>query len=118
MTNYRPPLDDIRFILTDVFDIPALWQRLPALADLIESDTADAILEEAAKLMAEVIHPVNQSGDEEGCRWDEGEVSAPAGFKEAYSAFVEGGWNGLVGDSEYGGMGMPKTLGCHVEEML
>lgn len=118
MTDYTPPLDDIRFVLNDVFAIPEMWQRLPQLAELIEVDTADAILEEAAKLMAEVVHPVNQTGDEQGCTWKDGEVTAPDGFKDAYQAFIEGGWNGLVGDSEYGGMGMPKTLGCHVEEML
>jgi len=118
MTDYTPPLDDIRFVLNDVFEIPALWQRIPAFADIIESDTADAILEEAAKLMSAVIHPINQAGDEEGCAWNNGEVTAPSGFKAAYQAFIEGGWNGLVGDSEYGGMGMPKTLVCHVEEML
>lgn len=118
MTDYNPPLDDIRFILNEVFAIPELWQRIPVLAETIESDTADAILEEAAKLMSAVIHPLNQSGDENGCSWEDGNVTAPPGFKEAYQAFVEGGWNGLVGDAEYDGMGMPKTLVCHVEEML
>jgi alkylation response protein AidB-like acyl-CoA dehydrogenase len=118
MTEYTPPLDDMRFVANEVFDIPSLWQRLSALADVIEVDTADAILEEAAKLMSEVIHPLNQSGDEEGCVWDDGHVASPKGFKEAYQAFIEGGWNGLVGDPEYGGMGMPKTLVCQVEEML
>ncbi|MGH1487185.1 MAG: acyl-CoA dehydrogenase C-terminal domain-containing protein [Cellvibrionaceae bacterium] len=118
MTDYKPPLDDMRFIANEVFDIPSLWSRLPALAEVIEPDTADAILEEAAKLMSEVIHPLNQSGDELGCTWSDGSVTSPEGFKEAYQAFIEGGWNGLVGDPEYGGMGMPKTLVCHVEEML
>ncbi|MEO0442417.1 MAG: acyl-CoA dehydrogenase C-terminal domain-containing protein [Pseudomonadota bacterium] len=118
MTDYKAPLEDIRFLINDVFQLPELWQRLPTIAELIDADTADAILEEAAKLMSDVIHPLNQSGDAEGCRWESGEVFSPHGFKEAYQAFIEGGWNGLVGDPQYSGMGMPKTLVCHVEEML
>ncbi len=118
MTDYTPPLDDIRFVLNEAFDIPSLWQKTPALADVIEPDTANAIFEEAAKLMSEVVHPINQPGDEEGCTWQDGEVKAPKGYKEAYQMFIEGGWNSLVGDPQYGGMGMPKTLACHVEEML
>ncbi len=118
MTDYTPPLDDIRFVLNEAFDIPAFWENTPALADVVEPDTANAIFEEAAKLMSEVIHPINQPGDEQGCTWQEGEVKAPKGYKEAYQMFIEGGWNGLVGDPQYGGMGMPKTLACHVEEML
>jgi alkylation response protein AidB-like acyl-CoA dehydrogenase len=118
MTHYNPPIDEINFVLNDVFDMPALWRRLPILAEIIEADTASAIIEEAARLMADVIHPLNQSGDAEGCHWRDQQVIAPSGFKEAYAAYVDGGWNGLVGDPEYGGMGMPKTLSCHVEEML
>ncbi len=118
MTDYTAPLDDIRFLINDVFNMPALWEQSLGLGDVIDSDTADAILEEAAKLMVEVIHPINQIGDEQGCQWNGGEVTAPEGFKAAYQAFIEGGWNGLVGDAEYGGMGMPKTLSCHVEEMM
>lgn len=118
MTEYNPPLDDMRFVMLDVFDAPSMWQRLPTIADVADPDTASAILNEAAKLMSDVIHPINQVGDEQGCTWDDGQVTTAEGFKDAYQTFIEGGWNGLVGTPEYGGMGMPKTVACHVEEML
>ncbi|MDH1011963.1 acyl-CoA dehydrogenase C-terminal domain-containing protein [Pseudomonas nicosulfuronedens] len=118
MPDYHAPLHDMRFLLDDVFDAPALWARLPALAERIDADTADAILEEAAKITGGLLAPLNRSGDEEGVHFADGVVSTPAGFREAYATYAEGGWVGLAGTPEYGGMGMPKMLSVQFEEMM
>ncbi|BES70697.1 acyl-CoA dehydrogenase C-terminal domain-containing protein [Marinobacter nanhaiticus D15-8W] len=118
MADYQAPLRDIRFVLNEVFDTPALWASLPKLAENVDPDTADAILEEAGKITSGVIAPLNREGDEQGCKWNDGEVTTPEGFKEAYQTIVEGGWNGLGGNPDFGGMGMPKTLVAQFEEML
>lgn len=108
----------MRFVLNEVFDLPRLWQSLPALADVVDAETADAILEEAGKITAGTIAPLNRSGDEEGCRWQDGKVSTPTGYPEAYRLYAEGGWVGVGGDPAYGGMGMPKAISAQVEEMM
>ncbi len=118
MADYKAPLRDMRFVLNEVFDAPALWQTLPALAELVDADTAEAILEEAGKITANTIAPLNRSGDEEGCHWKDGAVSTPAGYPEAYRLYAEGGWVGVGGDPAYGGMGMPKVISAQVEEMM
>ncbi|EKM95938.1 acyl-CoA dehydrogenase domain-containing protein, partial [Stutzerimonas degradans] len=118
MPSYKADLRDARFILHEVFDAPALWARLPALAERIDAETANAILDEAAKVTGELLAPLNRSGDEEGAQWLEGRVRTPAGFREAYATYAEGGWVGLAGNPEYGGMGMPKMLAVAFEEML
>lgn len=118
MAEYKAPLRDMRFVLNEVFEADKLWASLPGTQDVVDPDTADAILEEAAKLIEQEIAPLNRESDEQGSQWNDGEVTAPHGFKEAYQAFCEGGWNGLGGNPEYGGMGMPKTLTAQVEEML
>ena len=118
MADYQAPLRDIRFVLNEVFDAPALWSSLPGLAEHVDPETADAILEEAGKITSGVLAPLNREGDEQSCHWNEGEVTTPDGFKEAYQTIVEGGWNGLGGNPEFGGMGMPKTLVAQFEEML
>ncbi|MCO2330308.1 acyl-CoA dehydrogenase [Pseudomonas aeruginosa] len=118
MPEYNAPLRDMRFLLNDVFDAPALWQRLPRLAERIDADTADAILEEAAKVTGGLLAPLNRSGDEEGAQWQDGAVLTPAGFREAYATYAEGGWVGLTGNPAHGGMGMPKMLAVQFEEMM
>ena len=118
MPEFNAPLRDMRFVLHDVFQAPSLWARLPALADTVDADTADAILEEAAKVTGNLIAPLNRSGDEEGAQWEDGDVRTPTGFREAYATYIEGGWVGLSGNPEYGGMGMPKMLAVAFEEML
>jgi alkylation response protein AidB-like acyl-CoA dehydrogenase len=118
MPQFKAPLRDMRFVLHEVFDAPAMWARLPALADSIDTDTADAILEEAAKVTSHLIAPLNRSGDEEGAQWHEGRVTTPIGFKQAYTTYIEGGWVGLSGNPGFGGMGMPKMLAVQFEEML
>jgi alkylation response protein AidB-like acyl-CoA dehydrogenase len=118
MTDYTAPLRDMRFILHDVFQGPALWARLPALAERVDGETADAILEEAAKVTGQLIAPLSRNGDEQGVRFDAGQVTTPDGFRDAWQTYREGGWVGLGGNPEYGGMGMPKMLGVLFEEML
>ncbi|GLS25069.1 acyl-CoA dehydrogenase C-terminal domain-containing protein [Marinibactrum halimedae] len=118
MADYQAPLDDIRFLLKDVFKVDEFWASLPGVADVIDTDTADAILEEVGKIAATAIAPLNHSGDEQGADWNGGDVKAPAGFKEAYQTLCEGGWCGLGGSPEFGGMGMPKSLTAQVEEMI
>ncbi len=118
MADYQAPLRDMRFVLNEVFDAPKLWQALPALAEVVDAETADAILEEAGKITANSIAPLNRSGDEEGCRWDDGAVSTPTGYREAYQLYAEGGWVGVGGDPAFGGMGMPKVISAQVEEMM
>jgi len=77
MADYKAPLRDMRFVLNEVFDAPALWQSLPALAEVVDAPTAEAILEEAGKITGNTIAPLNRSGDEEGCRWDNGAIPTP-----------------------------------------
>ena len=117
MADYRAPIEEFRFLMNDVFNMPDLWTNLEGLGD-VDQATAEAILEEAAKISEQVIFPLNQNADEEGCHWKEGEVIAPKGFKDAYQLFCDGGWCGLAGNPEYDGMGMPKTLVAAIEEMV
>ncbi|UVK85375.1 acyl-CoA dehydrogenase C-terminal domain-containing protein [Pseudomonas sichuanensis] len=118
MTDYTAPLRDMHFVLHEVFQGPALWARLPALAERLDADTADAILEEAARLTSQLIAPLSRNGDEQGVQFANGEVRTPDGFREAWRTYREGGWVGLGGNPEHGGMGMPKMLGVLFEEML
>lgn len=117
MTTYTPPLRDMQFILNDVLKI-SRYSNLPGFADATE-DVVAAILEEGGKLAANVLHPINQSGDHEGCtRHPDGSVTTPKGFKEAYETYREGGWQGLSFDPEYGGQGLPYILAVCVSEMI
>ncbi|CAK9889355.1 MULTISPECIES: acyl-CoA dehydrogenase C-terminal domain-containing protein [Pseudomonas] len=118
MSDYLPPLRDMDFLFNEVFDIPGQWARIPALAEQVDADTARAILEQAGKLIAQQVAPLNRSGDEQGCQWHAGRVTTPDGFAQAYRNYAEDGWVGVAGASEYGGMGMPKVIAAQVEEML
>ncbi|MCH1923769.1 acyl-CoA dehydrogenase [Shewanella sp. C32] len=117
MSSYHAPTDEMMFLLQQVFDAPSVWQTLPALADNIDIDTAAAILEEAAKINGELVAPLNRTGDEQGVRFTGGQVFTPDGYRDAYRQYAEGGWVGLCGEPEFGGMGMPKMLGVLVDEL-
>ena len=108
MPTYTAPLDDIRFVLFDLLKADKLAE-LPGFADATQ-DVVEAVLEEAGKFAAGELQPINHSGDEEGCRYENGTVTTPKGFKEAYAKFIEGGWPGLPCDPEFGGQGLPKTI--------
>ena len=77
MADYKAPLRDMRFVLNEVFDVSKLWAELPGLAEVVDADTAAAILEEAGKVSGGTIAPLNRSGDEEGCSWVDGAVATP-----------------------------------------
>jgi alkylation response protein AidB-like acyl-CoA dehydrogenase len=98
MAVYKAPLKDIQFVLNEVLDVSSL-AKLPGYEDATP-DTVAAILEEAAKLCENVLFPLNRSGDEEGCTYENGVVRTPKGFKEAYNQFREGGWTATTCDPE------------------
>ncbi|GFM78800.1 acyl-CoA dehydrogenase [Pseudomonas cichorii] len=118
MADYKAPLRDMRFVLNEVFEVSTLWAQLPALAETVDAETVDAILEEASKVCSKTIAPLSRNGDEEGCHWNDTVVTTPAGFPEAYRTYAEGGWVGVGGNPDFGGMGMPKVVSAQVEEML
>ena len=116
MPIYKAPLREYRFLLNELLDI-SQYAGLPGFADA-PADLVDAILEEAAKLAEEVLLPLNQIGDREGCKLENGVVTTPKGFKEAYRLLVDGGWPALVADTAYGGQGLPNALGVVFNEMV
>ncbi|EPJ85698.1 acyl-CoA dehydrogenase domain-containing protein [Pseudomonas sp. CFII64] len=118
MADYKAPLRDMRFVLNEVFNVSQLWAQLPALAETVDAETVEAILEEAGKVISKSIAPLSRNGDEEGCHWKDTVVTTPAGFVQAYQTYAEGGWVGVGGNPEFGGMGMPKAVSAQVEEML
>lgn len=117
MPTYTAPLRDMRFVTHEVFNAA---KTLTALKGFEEAspDLIDAVLEECGKLCEGVLAPLNQSGDQEGCQFNDGAVTTPSGFKEAYKQFAEGGWCGLTADPEFGGQGLPETLQYLVDEMV
>jgi alkylation response protein AidB-like acyl-CoA dehydrogenase len=115
MPTYSAPLGDMKFVLRELF-AGERDDALPGTEDFSD-DVIDAVLEEAAKLSETVLAPLNRSGDEEGCTFDNGVVRTPMGFKEAYAQFIAGGWTGLSGDPAYGGQDLPQSIGLLVSEM-
>jgi len=117
MPSYKAPVDDTLFLLKDVFDFDR-YGNLPRFAEA-PIDVVEAVLSEAGKFAEKVLQPLNRSGDEEGCTRDSsGNVATPEGFKEAYKAYVEGGWVGLAGDPAYGGQGLPHFLAVALSEYV
>jgi alkylation response protein AidB-like acyl-CoA dehydrogenase len=115
MPSYKAPLEDVSFLLNDVFQFDR-YNNLPGFSDA-SADVREAILGEAAKLSEEVLQPLNRTGDLEGCtRHDDGSVTTPKGFKAAFKQVAEGGWLGLSAPTEYGGQGLPVTLSQTVAE--
>ena len=115
MQNYVPPVDDYRFLMTQVLGFDG------AMAEMgleVDSDLAATVLEEAGRLCAERLHPLNRTGDEEGSRLIDGVVTLPRGFADAYREFQEAGWASLSSDPEHGGQGLPFILQLWLDEML
>ena len=110
MPTYKAPVEDVQFLLNDVFHIER-YGNLPGFADA-SPDVVAAVLERSrASSAEEVLQPLNRVGDIEGCkRHDDGSVTTPNGFKEAYKQMREGGWVGISVPAEYGGQGLPATL--------
>ncbi|ETR77218.1 acyl-CoA dehydrogenase [Afipia sp. P52-10] len=117
MPTYKAPVEDVHFLLNDVFHFDN-YNNLPGFSDA-SADVREAIIEEAAKFSEKVLQPLNRSGDLEGCkRHDDGRVTTPAGFKDAFKQLGEGGWLSLALPAEYGGQGLPVTLSQVVGEFL
>ncbi len=117
MYEYQAPLRDMRFVLHEMLDMPGHYARLPGYGELT-ADVMDAIIEEGRKFAVEVLAPINHSGDEEGCHFQDGAVRTPAGFADAYRQYVAGGWPSLIGDPAFGGQGLPVSLNVVVNEMM
>ena len=117
MPSYKAPLRDMRFLINEVFDFPSHYRSLSNGKDA-DPDTVSSILDECARFCEEVLAPLNLSGDLEGCHFENGTVRTPAGFKEAYDQYVAGGWQGLSHPQEYGGQGLPMSLGLFKSEMM
>ena len=116
MQCYKAPLRDMRFVLNELHDGASLT-ALPGLEEF-SPELIDSILGEAAKVAEGVLAPLNMSGDEEGCRLENGVVRTPKGFREAYEVFRAGGWTATACDPEYGGQGLPHSVNKLIEEML
>ncbi len=117
MPSYKAPVDDVMFLLTDVFHIDR-YNNLPGFADATP-DLLEAVLAEAAKFCEDVLTPLNRVGDKEGCRrHDDGSVTTPTGFKDAYKRLTDGGWIGASAPAEFGGQGLPRVLSQAIGEFL
>ena len=115
MSTYQAPLKDMKFVLHELAGVAEV-AKLPGYEDA-SADTVDAILEEAAKFATGILDPINYSGDQQGSKWTDGAVRTPAGFREAYQQFCQGGWNALPFESEWGGQGLPRLVSTPVQEM-
>jgi alkylation response protein AidB-like acyl-CoA dehydrogenase len=117
MPEYKAPQREMKFVLNEVLNIEEHYQRLPGCEEAT-ADVVDAILEEGAKFSERVLSPLNQIGDSQGCKFEDGVVTTPDGFKEAYQQFVEAGWPSLPHKPEFGGQGLPESLGIVINEMI
>ena len=117
MFTYKAPLRDIRFLMNEVYDFPGHYQNI-LTGENADPETVDMVLEGVAQLSEEVLSPIYQSGDQEGCTFKDGEVTTPKGYKEAYNEYIQGGWQGLSYPEEYGGANMPMSLNLVKSEIM
>ncbi|MGH8363152.1 MAG: acyl-CoA dehydrogenase family protein, partial [Gammaproteobacteria bacterium] len=115
MAGYTAPLRDMKFVLTELADLDEV-ARLPGFSE-VTPDLLDTVLDAAGKFAAEVLAPLNQTGDQQGAKFSNGAVTTPKGFKEAYQRFVADGWNALSLPPEFGGQGLPQVVSAPVQEM-
>ena len=116
MPDYKVPVNDYLFLFNDVLDMQSKYKNVQG-GDEATTDMVEAIFTEAAKFCENELAPIYQSGDE-GCTWDDGVVTTPAGFKEAYQKFIEAGWTTLTGSTDMGGQGLPSSIGIAINEMM
>src|SRR5690606_28734159 len=112
----KAPVRDMRFVMNELLGYEEHYKSLPG-GDDISPDVVAAIIEESAKFCENVLAPLNAVGDKEGCTWSDGEVTTPAGFKDAYRQYVEAGWPSMTHSAEFGGQGLPESLGSVLSEM-
>jgi len=117
MTAFKARTNDINFLVNDVLKFEEHYKQYPKYEDATP-DLVDAIIEECAKFCENELAPLNQSGDKEGCHFDNGVVTTPKGFKEAYQQYIEAGWQGLSHPPEFGGQGLPPSLGMIKSELM
>ena len=117
MATYQAPLKFMRFLLHEVFKTEEMLQKQNALEDF-NAELMDAILDEASNFAQQVLFPINRNGDEQGCQFDNGVVTTPDGFKEAYQQFMDGGWAVMGCSEEFGGQPLPKSLHLMIEEIF
>jgi len=117
MPQYKAPLRDMKFLMNDVFDYPRHYAGLSS-GENATPDIVEAILNECGRFCEEELSPLYQIGDEEGCKLENGEVTTPKGFKDAYNQYVMGGWQGLSAPEEFGGQGLPASMGLFKQEMM
>ena len=118
MVDYTPPLRDIQFVLHELLEVEKHYAAMPAHEE-VSAELIDQIVEEGGKFCAQVLYPLNRSGDEEGCTWmGDGVVTTPKGFREAWQKFVAGQWPSLSCDPAYGGQGLPHTVQTAFQEMM
>lgn len=115
MPVYKAPLENMRFVLNDLLNVGQLAE-LPGY-EQATPDMLDSILEGGAQICEDVLFPLNQSGDAEGCHFENGQVTTPKGFKDAYHVFTQGGWNAVSAEPDFGGMGLPHVWDFAVLEM-
>lgn len=117
MPHYSAPIDDYRFMLLEVLDLAQYRDTVPGLADM-SPELLEAFLSEGERLCRDTLLPLNQKGDSEGAKLQDGKVTLPAGFKEAYNAYREGGWPSFSCDTAYGGQGLAEVLNMPMTEMI
>jgi len=117
MWTYTAPLRDMRFVIEEVLGAPEAWSGMPALAEL-DVATSGQILEQAGRFASDVLAPINSAADLQGCAWKDGTVTTPAGYIDAYHAYVEGGWSALACAPAFGGQGLPMLLNAAFNEMI
>ena len=116
MPVYKAPMNDIQFVLHEVIGVEKLAQYEGY--EEASRDLVDAVLGEGARMCEEVLQPLNLSGDQEGCHFENGEVRTPKGFKEAYDQYIQNGWTAMSADPQYGGQGLPHYLMTVMQEMI
>ncbi|HET9047617.1 MAG TPA: acyl-CoA dehydrogenase C-terminal domain-containing protein [Chiayiivirga sp.] len=119
MNAYTAPISDLQFVLHDLLSLPVLFSKLPG-CDHFNAEVIDAVVTEGARFTEQVLAPLYQSADAEGCHFDpaDGSVRTPEGFRAAYRQWVDNGWNGLTAPEAFGGQGMPEVLGAAIKEMV
>ena len=118
MPHYQAPLRDMQFVLHEVLNAEQHYAALPPFEDMVTKELIDQYLQAAADFCEHELSPLNPVGDREGCTWSDGVVSTPTGFKAAYQKYIELGFPSLAADPEYGGQGLPNSLGITISEMV